>query len=147
MEISLEGTLGVRSRSRSVAEDAQAALERPNLTEEDAQAAQEPTLEHSGSILWLSGGVPSAPRIGRGESRSTFAKIDFFRLGDRLFLDFASPEASQERSWAPSGRSLGTLGRSWDAPGAPKGRPWVSLGSLWECFWELLGNLRAPEGP
>ena len=24
----------------------------------------------------------SAPRIGRGESRSTFAKMDFFRLGD-----------------------------------------------------------------
>ena len=98
------------------------------MTEEDAQAAQKPTLEHFGSILELFGGVQSAPRIGRGESRRTFAKIDFFCLGDRLFLDFASPEASQERSWAPSGRSLGTLGRSWDAPEAPKGRPWVSLG-------------------
>ena len=78
MEISLEGTLGVLSRPGSVAEGAQAALERPNLTEEDAQAAQKPTLEHSGSILELFGGVQSAPRIGRGESRSTFAKIDFF---------------------------------------------------------------------
>ena len=37
-------TLGARSRSELVAEGAQAALERPNLTEEDAQAAQEPTL-------------------------------------------------------------------------------------------------------
>ena len=130
MEISFEGTLGVRSRSGSLAEVAQAALERPNLTEEDAQAAQEPTWEHSASILERFGGVQSAPHIGRAESRSTFAKIDFFRLVDRLFLDFASLEASQERSWALSGRSLGTLGRSWDAPGAPKGRPWVSLGSL-----------------
>ena len=103
------------------------------MTEEDAQAAQKPTLEHSGSILELFGGVQSAPRIGRGESRSTFAKIDFFRLGDRLFLDFASPEASQERSWALSGLSLGTLGRSWGAPGAPQGRPWVSLASLSGC--------------
>ena len=91
--------------------------------------------------------VQSVPRIGRGESRSTFAKIEFFRLGDRLVLDFASPEASQERPWAPSARSLRTLGRSWDALGAPKWRPWVSLGSLWVCFWQLLGDLRAPEGP
>ena len=50
------GTLRLRSRSESVAERAQAALERPNLTEEGAQAAQERTLEHSGSILELSGG-------------------------------------------------------------------------------------------
>ena len=69
-----------RSRSDAVLEGAQAALERPNLTEEDAQAAQEPTLVHSGSILELFGGVQSAPRIGRAESRSTSAKIDFFRL-------------------------------------------------------------------
>ena len=75
-------------------------------------------MEHSGLILERFEGVQSAPRIGRAESRSTFAKIDVFRLGDRLFLDFASPEASQERSWAPSGRSLGTLGCSWDASGA-----------------------------
>ena len=87
-------------------------------------------MEHSGSILGGFQEVQSAPRIGRAESRSTFAKIDCFRLGDRLFLDFAFPEASQERSWALSGRSLGTLGRSWDAPGVPKGRPWVSLESL-----------------
>ena len=117
------------------------------MTEGGAQAAQEPTFEHSGSILERFQGVQSAPRIGRAESRSIFAKIDFFRLGDRLFLDFASPEASQERSWAPSGRSLGTLGRSWDASGAPKARPWVSLGSLWGRFWELLGDLRAPQLP
>ena len=78
--------------------------------------------------------MQSAPRIGRAESRSIFAKIDFFRLGDRLFLDFASPEASQERSGAPSGLSLGTLGRSWGAPGAPQGRPWASLASLLGCF-------------
>ena len=81
-EISFEGTSGIPSRSRSVAEGAQAALEQPNLTEEDAQAAQKPTLEHSESILELFGGVQSAPHIGRGESRSTFAKIDFFRIGD-----------------------------------------------------------------
>ena len=118
--------MGGRSRSESVAEGAQAALEQPKLTEENAQAAQEPTLDHSGMILERFKGVQSAPRIGRAESRSIFAKIDFLRLGDRLFLDFASPEASQERSWASSWRSLGTHGRSWDAPGAPKGRPWVS---------------------
>ena len=93
-EISFGGFLGVLRRSESAAEGAQGALERPNLTEEDAAAAQEPTLEHSGSILELFGGVQSAPRIGRRESRSTFAKIDFFCLGDRLFLDFAFPEAS-----------------------------------------------------
>ena len=89
-----DSTLGVRSRPGSVAESAQAALERPNFTEKDAQAAQEPTLEPSVSILELFGGVQSAPRIGRGESRSTSAKIDFFHFGDRLFLDFAPPEAS-----------------------------------------------------
>ena len=92
--MSFEGTLGARSQPGSVAEGAQAALERPNLTEEDAQAAQGPTLEHSGSILERFGGVQSAPRIGRAEPRSTFANIGFFRLGDRLFLDFAFPEAS-----------------------------------------------------
>ena len=131
----LRGHLGgVLSRSESVAEGARGAFERPNVIEGGAQAAQEPTLDDSGSILRGFQGVQSAPRIGRAESRSTFAKIDFFRLGDRLFLDFASPEASQERSWAPSGRSLATLGRSWGAPGAPQGRPWASLASLLGAF-------------
>ena len=74
-EISFEGTLDVRSR-------AQAGLERSNLIKEEAEAAQEPTVEHSGSILEVLGGVQSAPRIGRGESRSTFAQIDFFPLDD-----------------------------------------------------------------
>ena len=147
------GTLGVRNRSEAVVEGAQAALERPNRIEEDAQGAQEPTLEHSGLILERVEGVQSAPRIGRGESRSTFAKIDFFRLGDHLFLDFAFPQASQERSGAPSGLSLGTLGRSWGAPGAPQGRPWASLASLLGRFWsfgvtsEPLKAPRTGQGP
>ena len=146
MEISFGGTLGVRNRSEAVVEGAQAALEQPNRIEEDAQGAQEPTLEHSGLILERFEGVQSAPRIGRGESRSTFAKIAFFRLGDPLSRDFGSPETSQKRSWAPSGRSLGSLGRSWASPGAPKGRPWVPLGSLLGCFLELSRDLRGPEG-
>ena len=112
-----------------------------------AQAAQGPTLEHSGSILDRFQGVRSAPRIGRAESRSTFAKIDFFRFGDRLLLDFASPEVPQSRSWAPSGRSLGTLGRAWGALGGPQGCSWAFLGSLLGCFGALLGDLLATEGP
>ena len=122
-------------------------MERPNLTEDDAQAAQERILDHSGSILGRFEAIQSAPRIGRGESRSTFAEIHFFRLGERLFLDFASPEASHECSWAPSRRSLGTLGRSWDVPGGPQERPGDFLGSLLGVFGALLGDLQAPEGP
>ena len=91
------------------------------MTKGSAQAAQEPTLDRSGSILERFQRVRSAPRIGRAESRSTFAKINFFRFGDPLFLDFAFPEVPQTRSWALSGRSLGALGRSWGALGDPKG--------------------------
>ena len=115
-------TLGRRSRSEAVIEGARSALERPKVTEGGVQAAQEPTLDHSGPILERSQGVLSAPRIGRAESRSTFAKIDLFRFGGQLLLDLASPEASQGRSWAPFGRSLGPLGRSWGFPGDPQGR-------------------------
>ena len=104
-EISFGGTLGVRNRSEAVVEGAQAALERPNRIEEDAQRAQEPTLEHSGLILERFEGVQSAPHIGRAESRSTFAKIDFFRLGDRLFLDFPLPRPPR----SALGLSLGSL--------------------------------------
>ena len=110
-------------------------------------------MDDSGSILEGFQGVQSAPRIGGAESRSTFAKIIFFRIGDRLFLDFGSPEASQERSWAPSGRSLGTLGRSWGAPEAPQGRPWASLTPFLGCFlsfgvtFELLKVPRTQQGP
>ena len=139
--------MGRRSRSKSVAEGARGALERPKVTEEGAQAALEPTLNHSGSILERFQGVGSAPRIGRAESRSTFAKIDVFHFGGRLLLDLTFPEASQDRSWARSRRSLGSLGRSWGGPGASQGRPWAVLGSLLGCFWELLGGLQAPEGP
>ena len=91
MEISFGGTSGARSRSEAVLEGARSALERPKVTEGGPQAAQEPTLDHSGSILERFQGVQSAPRIGRAESRSTFAKIDLFRFGDRLLLDFAYP--------------------------------------------------------
>ena len=133
-EISFGGTLGVRNRSEAVVEGAQAALERPNRIEEDAQGAQEFTLEHSGLILERFEGVQSAPRIGRAESRSTFAEIDFFRLGDPLSRDFGSPETSQERFWALSGRSLGSLGRSWASPGE---RP--PLGTLGVPFGVLFG--------
>ena len=87
-------TLGRRSRSEAVIEGARSALERPKVTEGGVQAAQEPTLDHSGPILERSQGVLSAPRIGRAESRSTFAKIDLFHFGGRLLLDLASPEAS-----------------------------------------------------
>ena len=51
MEISFGGTLGARSRSESVVERARSALERSKMTEGGPQAAQEPTLDHSGSIL------------------------------------------------------------------------------------------------
>ena len=128
------GTLGARSRSEAALEGARSVLERPKVTEGGPQAAQEPTLDHSGSILERFQGVQSAQNIGRAESRSTFAKIDFFRFGDRFLLDLVSPDASQDRFWAPSRRSLGTLGRSWGAPGAPQGRPWASLGGLLGCF-------------
>ena len=43
--------------------------------------------------------------------------------------------------------ALGTLGRSWDVPGGPQGRPGGFLGSLLVGFAALLGDLRAPEGP
>ena len=134
MEISFGGTLGVRSRSESVAKGAQAALERPNLIEKGAQGSQESILNHFRPILERFQGDQSAPRIGRAESRSTFAKLDLFRFDDRLLLDFTYPEASR-------GRSLGTLGRSWGAPGAPQGRSWPFLGSLLGCFRALLGDL------
>ena len=91
------GTLGARSRSEAALEGARSVLERPKVTEGGPQAAQEPTLDHSGSILERFQGVQSAPRIGRAESRSTFAKIDFFRFGDRFLLDLVSPDASQGR--------------------------------------------------
>ena len=124
MEISFGGTLGARSRSEAVLEGARSALERPKVTEGGPQAAQEPTLDHSGSILERFQGVRSAPRIGRAESRSTFAKIDFFRFGDRFLLDLVSPDVSQGRFWAPSRRSLGTLaalGVPWGSSRAPLG--------------------------
>ena len=114
--------MGARSQSEAALEGARSVLERPKVTEGGPQAAQEPTLDHSGLILERFQGVQSAPRIGRAESRSTFAKIDFFLFGGRLLLDLASPEASQGRSWAPFGRSLGPLGRSWGFPGDPQGR-------------------------
>ena len=63
------------------------------------------------------------------------------------FLDFASPEASHECSWARSRCSLETLGRSWDVPGGPQRRPGAFLGSLLDGFAALLSDLRAPEGP
>ena len=139
--------MGHRSRSKSVAEGARGALELPEGTAVGAQAAQGPTLDRSGSILKRFQEVRSAPRIGRAESRSTFAKIDFFRFGDRLLLDFASPEVPQSRSWAPSGRSSGTLGRAWGALVGPQGCSWAFLGSLLGCFGALLGDLLATEGP
>ena len=147
MGISFGGTLGVQSRSESVAEGAQAALERPNLIEQGAQGSQESILNHFRSILERFLGVQSAPRIGRAESRSTFAKIDIFPLGDRLFLHFAFPEVSQKRSGVPSRRSLDTLGGSWGVPGGRQGRPGAFLGSLLGDFGRLLGDLRGPEGP
>ena len=152
-EIPFGSTLGVRSRSESVAEGARGAFERPKVTEGGAQAAQEPTFEHSGSIFERFEGVQSAPRIGRAESRNTFAKIDLFRFGNRLLLDFDAPEASQGRSWASSGRSLGTLGLSWGVLGAPQERPWASLASLLGCFlscgvtFEPLKARRTGQGP
>ena len=88
------GTLGARSRSEAALEGARSVLERPKVTEGGPQAAQEPTLDHSGSILERFQGVRSAPRIGRAESRSTFAKIGLFHFGGRLLLDLASPEFS-----------------------------------------------------
>ena len=132
-------TLGRRSRSEAVIEGARSTLERPKVTEGGVQAAQEPTLDHSGPILGRSQGVLSAPRIGRAESRSTFAEIDFFRFGDRLLLDFASPEVPQSRSWAPSGRSLGTL--AWSRLGCPWGSPRVLLGLLGVPLGVLWGAL------
>ena len=113
--------MGFWSRSKSVAEDAQAALEQPKLTDEDAQAAKEPTLDHSGSILERFEGVQSAPRIGRGESRSTFAKIDFFRLGDPLSRDFGSPETPRSASGLPLGALWGALDPLGPCLGLPKG--------------------------
>ena len=133
-----------------------------------AQAAQGPTLEHSGLILEQFQGIQSAPRIGRAELRSTFAKIDLFRFGGRLLLDLAFPEASQGRSWAPYGRSLGLLVALGVPLGIPKGallssggtfwsalkRSWVTLqplkaakmpqGSIWELFWLDLVRIFMP---
>ena len=123
------------------------------MTEGHAQAAQEPTLDHSGSILETFQGVQSARRIGRAESRSTFTKIDLFRFGDRLLVDFAPPEGSQGRSWAPSERSLDPL----VALGVPLGVPKGALGPIWGPFWGALGRswvtfqplkaAKTPQGP
>ena len=135
------GTLGARSRSEAALEGARSVLERPKVTEGGPQAAQEPTLDHSGSILERFQGVQSAPRIGRAESRSTFAKIDFFRFGGPLLLDFTFPETSQGRFWAPSRRSLEPLA----ALGVPLGLPKGALGHSWGSFGALFAQSGASE--
>ena len=61
-------------------------------------------------------------------------------------VDFASPEVPLASPLAPSGRSLGGLGPSWDALVGPQGRPWGRLGPLLGRFLALLGDTRAPEG-
>ena len=148
-ETPLGGTLGARSRSEAALEGARSVLERPKVTEGGPQAAQEPTLNHSGSILERFQKVQSVPRIGRAESRSTFAKIDFFRFGDRLFLDVASPEVPQSSSWALSGRSLGPL----VALGGPRGIPKGALGPSWGALgrscvtFEPLKAAKTLQGP
>ena len=117
------------------------------MTEGGPQAAQEPTLDHSGSILERFQGVQSAPRIGRAESRSTFAKIDFFRFGDPLLLDFPFPEASQGRFWAPFRRSLEPLAALEVPLGLPKGAlgpPWGPFGGAFGSFWVTFEPQKAP---
>ena len=60
-------------------------------------------------------------------------------------VDFGSPEVPLERPLAPSGRSLGGLGPSWDALVGSQGRPRGRLGPLLGRFLALLGDTRAPE--
>ena len=55
--------------------------------------------------------------LERARARSTFDEIDFFRLGDRLGVDFVVPGASWGALWPSLGALLGHLDRSWDAPG------------------------------
>ena len=88
------------------------------------------------------------PRASAGASRGALMlKSTLLMPVTDFFLDFAFPKASQERSWAPSRRSLGTPGRSWDIPGGPQGRPGAFLGSHLGDFGTLLGDLLPPEGP
>ena len=92
--------------------------------------------------------------LERARARSTFDEIDFFRLGDRLGLDFVTPDALLGSSLAFSERSLGSLGRSCGAPGGPE----RALGGSWGDFWgsrgrllgrslALLGSLGPPMAP
>ena len=105
-----------------------------------------PTWDDSGALRGPSGAERCAWNIGRAESRSTFHKSGFFRFGVRFGVDFASPKVPLARALAPSGRSLGGLGRSWDTVVDPQGRPWVCLRVLLERFLALLGDTRAPSG-
>ena len=126
MEISFGGTLGARSRSEAVLEGARSALERPKMTEGGPQAAQEPTLDHSGSILERFQGVQSAPRIGRAESRSTFAKIDF----SASVTDFCLIWSPQTPLRVAFGLPLGALWGPLAALGVPWGSSRAPLGLL-----------------
>ena len=92
-------------------------LERPEgLTSDDSE-----------TIWGRSGEVRSAWRIGRGGSRSTFGKIDLFRFGDRLWVDFDPLGRTLGSPLALSGRSFGGLGRSKGWPWGPQGRSWWPL--------------------
>ena len=63
---------------------------------------------------------PERPAAERAPARSTFDEIDFFRLGDRLGVDFVVPGAFWGALWPSLSALLGHLGRSLGAPGGPE---------------------------
>ena len=91
-------------------------------------------------------GVRSVWRIGRAESRSTFVEFGFFRLCERLGLDFAPPRPPFGGSLALLGRSSGAPGRSLGAPVGPEGAFWGSSGAALGASWGSLGRSGAPLG-
>ena len=91
-------------------------------------------------------GVRSVWRIGRGGSRSTFVEIHFFRLRERLGLDFAPPRPAFGGSLALLGCSSGAPGRSLGAPVGPEGAFWGSSGAALGASGGSLGRSGAPLG-
>ena len=90
--------------------------------------------------------VPSVWRIGSGGSRSTFGEIYFFRVRERLGLDFAPPGPSFGESLTFLGRFLGSLDRSWGAPVGPKEAFWASSGAALGASGDTFGHSGAPWG-
>ena len=135
------------SRPESLAEAARGAFEGPKSTEEAPFGVRASARVDFVPIWGRFLGVRSVWRIGRGGSRSTFVEIRFFRLRERLGLDFAPPRPASGGSLTRVGRSLGAPGRSMSAPVGPKEAFRSSSGAVLGTSWGTLRCSGAPFGP